>query len=162
MASFTAITARFITILLSILESSSRILRNSRLIGAWYLSPDPSYLCASKPDFWTSVPTAYARFVQRTDLNALPWPAHIFMVNPMYKDAQEITNASLTASTVWKDRDVAELNPVSMSTTCSTAFFSIHIRSSATSSMKTISDDSRENRKRCVGALNVWQVSHLT
>ncbi len=47
-----------------------------------------------------------------------------------------------------------------MSTICSTAFFSIHIRSRATSKLKTISDGGSETRKRCGGALNVWQVSH--
>ena len=47
-----------------------------------------------------------------------------------------------------------------MSTTYGTAFFSIYIRLTAMSRLKTISDGGSKTRKRCGGAQNVWQVSH--
>ncbi len=51
-------------------------------------------------DSSTSVTTAPVQFAHYTDVNALARSTLIFMGNPMYKDAQKITNVFHTASTV--------------------------------------------------------------
>ncbi len=148
MVSFIAFTAMRNTIFLSILGFSSLILLNILRNGAWYLSPDPIELCDSTPDVWTIVPTASALRVQLALVNALPWSARIFKRNPMYSDAHHEMNASQTPSTVWFGRKIAELEFVSRSTTCSSAFLSIYMRPVATSRLNTKSDGGRLTRNR--------------
>ena len=90
-----------------------------------------------------------------------------FLINIRYheecniKNVQLVTNASHTDCAVWLDTNVTELNFVSISTTRS-VLFPIHIRLNGLLWLKSIKEGGCETRKRCSGALNIWQVSHTS